>query len=65
MKRSAKPLNGQMNLSLLDDPRTTAISGDRQKELTLALMELLINATQENLEAQVNGGENEPPQADA
>ena len=54
-----------MNLSLLDDPRTTAISGDRQKELTLALMELLINASQENLEAQVNGGENEPPQADA
>ena len=55
MKRSAMPLNRQMNPPLLEAPATTAASGDQQKELTLALMELLINAAQGGLETQANG----------
>ena len=60
MKGSAKPLNLQMNLSLLS-ASATAVPDDKQGELTLALMELLINAAQENVEPQLaNGGKNEP-----
>jgi hypothetical protein len=61
MKRSALPFNRQMNLSLLDAPAITA--GDKQKELTLALMELLINAAQSSLETQPSGGDDESPEA--
>ena len=61
MKRSAMPLNRQMNLSLLDAPAITA--GDQQKELTLALVELLINAAQSSLETQLSGGDDESPEA--
>ena len=62
MKRSAKSLYPQMNLPLLNVPATAA--GDDPNELTMALMELLIraaeeeNAYEENEQAG-NGGEDE------
>jgi hypothetical protein len=63
MKRSAKSLYPQMNLPLLNVPATA--TGDEQpNELTIALMELLIsaaeeeNAYEENEQAG-NGGEDE------
>jgi len=65
MKRSAMPLQRQMNLSLLDPPATTAVPGDQQKELALALVELLVNAAQGSLEKRVNGEDNESPEAHA
>jgi hypothetical protein len=59
MKRSAKTLYRQMNLPLLD-VRATASSEKQQQELTIALMELLINvAEQEENEQAENGGEDE------
>jgi hypothetical protein len=65
MKRSAMPLQRQMNLSLLDAPATTAVPGDQQKELALALVELLVNAAQGSLEERANGEDNESPEAHA
>ena len=59
MKRSAKSLHPQMNLPLHNVP--TAAAGDgQQNELTIALMELLISAAEqeENKQAE-NGGEDE------
>ncbi len=63
MERSAKSLYSQMNLLLLNVPATA--TGDEQpNELTMALMELLIraaeeeNAYEENEQAG-NGGEDE------
>ncbi len=59
MKRSAKKLYPQMNLPLLDVP-AKATSEEQQQELTIALMELLINvAEQEENEQAENGGEDE------
>jgi len=58
MKRSAKPLYPQMNLPLLNVP-TAASPDEQQNELTIALMELLINAAQGKIEQQENGGEDE------
>ena len=46
MKRSAKPLIPQMNLPLLDAPAT--VPGEKQEELALTLMEILIKAAREN-----------------
>jgi hypothetical protein len=62
MKRSAKPLIPQMNLPLLDAP--APVPGDKQKELTLTLMEILINAARENeFVPRAQGGKNEPAEA--
>ena len=58
MKRSAKPLYPQMNLPIVNVP-PTAIPEDEQKELTIALMELLINAAVGKIEQQGNGEEDE------
>ena len=59
MKRSAKSLYPQMNLLLLGVP-ATATSDEQQHELTIALMELLISAAeQEDNEQAGNGGEDE------
>ena len=62
MKRSAKSLYSQMNLLLLNVPATA--TGDEQpNELTMALMELLIraaeeeNAYEENEQAGNGGGD--------
>ena len=57
MKRSHKPLDLQMNLSLLGIPATT-VPDNRRRELAQALMELLISAVREDVE-QNNGGEDE------
>ena len=58
MKRSAKPLYPQLNLPIVNVP-PTAIPEDQQKELTIALMELLINAAVGKIEQQGNGEEDE------
>jgi hypothetical protein len=58
MKRSHKPLDLQMNLSLLDISVTT-VPDDRRRELSQALMELLISALREDVEQRNNGGEDE------
>ena len=60
MKRSAKHLKPQMNLPLLNVPATT-IPNHKQKELTLTLMELLINAASENNPAPRANGEKDEP----
>ena len=60
MKRSEKPIKlTQLHLPLLTASKA-AISDDKQRELALALVELLISATQENEEAKTNGGGDEP-----
>lgn len=46
MKQSAKSLYRQMNLPLLDVP-AKATPDEEQNELTIALMELLISAAEE------------------
>ena len=65
MKQSAMPLKRQLNLPLLDNPVTTVASSNEQKELTVALVELLIQAAQGDLEMQPDGGDNESPEAHA
>jgi hypothetical protein len=63
MKRPTKPLNTQMNLSLLQAP-ATAVPNHKKEELALTLMELLINAARENkVVLRANGGGDEPPEA--
>jgi hypothetical protein len=64
MKRSAPLLDRQMNLSLLGAPAKLGAPGN-QRELTLALVELILNAAQEGRETQVNGEEDEPLEAHA
>jgi hypothetical protein len=62
MKGSAKPLIPQMNLPLLAAPAT--IPGDKQKELALTLMEILINAARETeIVRRAQGEEDEPVEA--
>jgi hypothetical protein len=63
MKRSATAPNKQLNLPLLDAP--TVAAGDEQKELTVALVELLIHAAQGELKIQPDGGDHESPKAHA
>jgi hypothetical protein len=58
MKRSAKPLSHQMNLALGDVPPTGNLE-DQSEDLTVALMELLISAAEEQHEPAENGGEDE------
>jgi hypothetical protein len=62
MKRPAKPIDlAQLHLPLLTASKVAvAISHDKQKELTVALVELLISATQESNESKTSGGEDEP-----
>jgi hypothetical protein len=59
MKTQDEHVNLQMNLSLLDVSATN-MPLDKQKELALALMELLINAATEPTEPQGNGDYDEP-----
>lgn len=61
MKRSAKPLFPQMNLAL-GNVSTTGNLDDEQKDLIVALMELLVSAAaeaEEENEQPGNGGEDE------
>jgi len=60
MKRSSKPIAQQFNLSLLS-AAPIMISQDKQKELKLALMELLTDAVCLSQNAREDrGGEDEP-----
>lgn len=63
MRRSATPLDQQMNLLLRD--ATPPGACDQQKELTLALVELLINAAQSRTQIGEEGDGNESPEAHA
>ncbi len=58
MKRPANRTTQQLNLPLNDVP-AAAVPGDKQKDLAVALMELLINAARESIEKRENGGEHE------
>jgi hypothetical protein len=58
MKQPAKsPL--QLNLLSLLNVSAAAVPDDKQMELTIALVELLISAAGEGGERQANGGEDE------
>jgi hypothetical protein len=65
MKRSATPPNGQLNLGLLETPVIAAVSSEEQKELTTALVELLLHAAHRDLETRPEGGESESSKAHA
>jgi len=59
MKRRVMPTNMQFNLPLLEVPAAT-LPGNKQRELDLALMELLLNAARESIGLPAQGGGNEP-----
>jgi len=59
MKRYAKRLGPQMKLALLNNPPATMIPDGKQEELTLALMELLIHAAEENAKLETKGEKDE------
>ncbi len=57
MKQTRKPSDPQLNLSLLST--STAVPDSKQKELALALVELLISAAGAAVDPQHNGGQDE------
>jgi hypothetical protein len=57
MRRPVEP-SRQLNLSLLT-AKASVIPDDKQKELTLALVELLASAASEGVRPQVHGGGDE------
>lgn len=59
MKRPANRTTQQLNLPL-DDAPAAAVPGGKQRDLAVALMELLISAARASIEEQENGGEDEP-----
>jgi len=59
MKRYAKRIGPQMNLALFSNPPATMIPGSKQEELILALVELLINAAEENAKLESRGEKDE------
>ena len=58
MKRSTKPLFPQMNLPLASASATGNLD-NQDKDLIVALMELLVSAAEEESEQSENGGEHE------
>ena len=56
MTRYAKPLDLQLNLQLVDAPKT-AIPDSKQRELSLALVELLVGAAQASNLQEDGGGD--------
>jgi hypothetical protein len=58
MKQTAHLIPQQLNLLLVSEPAIT-VSQDKQRELKLALVELLTKVASPNHEAQDNGGEDE------
>ena len=56
MTRHAKPLDLQLNLQLVDAPKTV-IADSKQRELSLALVELLIGAAQASNQREDGGGD--------
>ena len=66
MKKFTQKIREQLHLPLLDVAVSTGIPADKQKELTRALMELLLHVAQEDGRIPTEGGEHdEPPQAHA
>jgi len=65
MKRSTKGPKRQMNLPLLTADDRTVVSGHQQKELTLALVELLLDAAQKTVNAPGDGGDDDASEAHA
>lgn len=66
MKKSANSVREQMNLPLLDLAEKPDLPADKQKELTRALVELLLHVAKEDFPTPSEGGEHdEPPQAHA
>ena len=61
MKKSAKKIREQLNLPLLNAAVGKSIPDDKQKELTQALMELLLHLAQEDLRIRSEGGEHDEP----
>ena len=59
MKRPATPTNMQFNLPLLDVP-AAALPTNKQRELELALVELLLNAARECADLPTQGDGHEP-----
>jgi hypothetical protein len=59
MKQPMKSPTRQFNLPLLDLP-ALVVPPDKQRELALALVELLIDAARPHTDVQVPGGGNEP-----
>jgi hypothetical protein len=59
MKRPVMPTNIQFNLPLLDEP-ATALPANKQRELDLALVELLLDAARESAGLPEQGDGNEP-----
>jgi hypothetical protein len=58
MKQPQRSPRLQLNLSLRNTS-ATAIPAVKQRELTLALVELLLGAAGEGAQAQANGGDDE------
>ena len=56
MTRHAKPLDLQLNLQLVDAPKTV-IPDSKQRELSLALVELLVGAAQASTLQEEGGGD--------
>jgi hypothetical protein len=59
VKRPTQPSGLQLNLPLLDTP-AAAVPEGKQKELTLALVELLISGFQDSVPSPTTGGGDEP-----
>jgi hypothetical protein len=59
MRRSEKPINrAQLHLPILTASKA-AVTDEKQKELSVALVELLISAAQEDYERRTSGGDDE------
>lgn len=58
MKEPERPPHLQLNL-FLRNTRATAIPDGKQRQLTLALVELLLGAAGEGAQAQAKGGDDE------
>ena len=56
MTRHAKPLDLQLNLQLVDAPKTV-IPDSKQRELSLALVEFLVGAAQASSQQEERGGD--------
>lgn len=65
MKRSAKGPKQQMNLPLLTGHDRAVVADLQQKELTLALVELLLDAAQKIFDAPSNGGDDDASETHA
>jgi len=58
MKRTVKPTGTQFNLPLLSEP-AAILPNDKQRELALALVELLTGAARESVADPARGGGDE------